>query len=215
MKKPAVIIICAIAACAVGFGIWTTHKESSKTALANSSSNPATGVGVKPASPPPTSSTSIKPGDWQEFHSDRETALKADPELASEYKALLTEMDKQQKDLESAMIKADPKVAPVIAKLELMRKPGAATPVGSPTDKPKPALTQDDFTPLRTARIAALKANPDFDAKAIQLAAKLRTFQQKVTAAMIKADPKVAPVVAKLEGGHPVSQATTPPNKPE
>ena len=215
MKKPVVIIICAIAACAVAFGIWTTHKGSSKTALANSLTHPAPGVGVIPPSPLPISSTSIKPSDWQEFHSDRETTLKADPELASEYKALLTEMDKQQKDLESAMIKANPKVAPIVAKLELMRKPVAATPVGAPSGQPKPPLTQDDLAQLRTARFAALKANPDFDAKAVQLAAKLRSFQQKLTAAMIKADPKVAPVVAKIEGGHPVSQAATPPNKSE
>ena len=58
----------------------------------------------------------------QELRSVRDTTLQNNPDLASEYKSLLAEMDQQQKDLDAAMIKADPKVAPVVAKLEELRK---------------------------------------------------------------------------------------------
>jgi hypothetical protein len=215
MKKPILIIICGMVACAVAFGIWVNHKASGKTALTISSTNPTPGIGVRPPSLPPSSPPLLKPNEWQELRSDREAILNANPELASEYKSLLTEMDNQQKDLEAAMIKADPKVAPLVAKIESMRKPVAATSVASPSGKPKPTLTQDDLAQLRTARMAALEANPDFDAKAAQTAAKMRAFQDKLIAAMVKADPSVAPIVAKFSAGHPSLKVTTPPSKTE
>ena len=62
------------------------------------------------------------PSEWQELRSTRDTTLQSNPDLAAEYKSLLAEMDQQQKDLDAAMIKADPKVAPIVAKLEQLRK---------------------------------------------------------------------------------------------
>jgi hypothetical protein len=211
---PLVLVFIAVIA-AAAWGIWASHLGSSKATSTLSSTNPAPEVGVKPPSPPPTSSTFLKPNEWQEFRSDRDAILNANRELASEYKALLNEMDGQQKDLESAMIKADPQVAPVITKIESMRKPVSATPVASPSGKTKPTLTQDDLAQLRAARMAALKANPDFNTKAAQTATKLRAFQEKLVAAMVNADPTVAPIVAKFSGGHPIAKVASSPSKPE
>lgn len=63
-------------------------------------------------------------------------------------------------------------------------------------------MTPEEWQELRTARQAALKANPDFVAKSAQLAAKMRAFQEKLDAAMVKTDPKLAPILVKFEGGH-------------
>jgi hypothetical protein len=67
-------------------------------------------------------------------------------------------------------------------------------------------MTPDDWQELRNARQAALKENPELVAKAQELSAKMRAFQEKLDAAMLKSDPKLAPVLAKFEGGHNVTQ---------
>ena len=56
-------------------------------------------------------------------------------------------------------------------------------------------LTPEEQQELRAARKAAMDANPD-------LAAEQKALQDKINAAMIKADPKVAPIIAKLEAAH-------------
>jgi hypothetical protein len=60
--------------------------------------------------------------EMQEYRSTEEQTLRAHPELAAEYKELIDEMAGQEKDLEAAMIKADPAVAPVVAKLRALRE---------------------------------------------------------------------------------------------
>ncbi len=108
------------------------------------------------------------------------------------------------------MVKANPKVAPVVAKLEAFRKMHLKPPVGTAIGKlPPGAPTQDEMTEIQAARLAAIKANPDFDVKARQLAAKLRAFEQKLTAAMVQADPKVAIVLSKM--GEPPQAGTMQP----
>jgi hypothetical protein len=67
-------------------------------------------------------------------------------------------------------------------------------------------LPSEEWQELRIARQAALKANPDFAAKSALLSAKMRAFQDKLDAAMIKTDPKIAPILAEFEGGHRVTQ---------
>jgi CHASE3 domain sensor protein len=120
MKNALVVLIFLIAVAAVTWGIWTSHKSSTKVLESQAPSTVPAQV-VKPFHPPP-SSNFLAVNEWQELRSVRETTLKNNPDLAAEYKALLAEMDEQQKDLEAAMIKADPKVAPIVAKLEALRK---------------------------------------------------------------------------------------------
>jgi hypothetical protein len=59
-------------------------------------------------------------------------------------------------------------------------------------------LSPDEWQELRMARMAALKANPELITKAVQLSEKLRQFEQKLNAAMLKTDPNIAPVLAKF-----------------
>jgi hypothetical protein len=54
----------------------------------------------------------------QVLRETREKVLQDNPSLAAEYKALLKEQEDQQKALNDAIIEADPKTAPILAKLE-------------------------------------------------------------------------------------------------
>lgn len=58
----------------------------------------------------------------RKYEDVRKAALKANPALLSEYKDIMQEMEAQQPEDFAAIIKADPKVAPVIAKLVAIRK---------------------------------------------------------------------------------------------
>jgi Spy/CpxP family protein refolding chaperone len=60
-------------------------------------------------------------------------------------------------------------------------------------------LSQDDMEEMREAREAALQADPALAAEGKALQEKQRAYQKKVEAAMIKADPDVAPILAQLE----------------
>ena len=60
-------------------------------------------------------------------------------------------------------------------------------------------LSQDDVDELREAREAALQADPALAAEGKALQEKQREYQKKVEAAMIKADPDVASILAQLE----------------
>jgi len=53
-------------------------------------------------------------------------------------------------------------------------------------------LTPEEREELKAARQAAFQANPD-------LLDQMKAVQDKINAAMIKADPKVAPIIAKQE----------------
>jgi hypothetical protein len=56
-------------------------------------------------------------------------------------------------------------------------------------------LTPEEHQELMNAHKAAMDANPD-------LVAEQKALQDKINAAMIKADPKVEPILAKLEAAH-------------
>jgi len=63
-------------------------------------------------------------------------------------------------------------------------------------------LTSDEWQQLKSAHDAALQANPDLAAQEKQLKEEMEALHKKLDAAMIKADPKVAPILAKLEAAH-------------
>ena len=56
-------------------------------------------------------------------------------------------------------------------------------------------LTPEEHQEVMAARKAALNANPD-------LAEEQETLQKKINDAMIKVDPKVAPLLAKMDAAH-------------
>lgn len=82
-------------------------------------------------------------------------------------------------------------------------------PVSNTSDTLRPA----DWQELRAAHQKALQADPDLLAKAAELTQRMRLFQAKLNAAMVKNDPKIAPIIAKFEGPHPSPQISAPPSK--
>ncbi len=56
--------------------------------------------------------------EMQELHQAHDAALQADPNLAAEDKEMKEKMDAFRKKMDEAMIKADPNVAPILAKLQ-------------------------------------------------------------------------------------------------
>jgi hypothetical protein len=83
----------------------------------------------------------------------------------------------------------------------------------SPSTGTNNTLTPDDWQKLRQAHLAALKDHPELAAKARELADRMRDFQSKLQAAMIKDDPKVGHIIAQLKGGHPTFRNDRLPDK--
>lgn len=75
-------------------------------------------------------------------------------------------------------------------------------PPGPPPGGPHGGLTDAERQELHKAHDAAFKANPDLAAEEKDLNAKMDAFHKKVDAAMIQADPAVAPIVTKMESAH-------------
>jgi hypothetical protein len=64
--------------------------------------------------------------DFQRLRAARDAAFQAHPDLAAEYKDIIATMQKEQTELDAAMIKADPKAAPIVAKLVALRQRNGA-----------------------------------------------------------------------------------------
>jgi hypothetical protein len=63
-------------------------------------------------------------------------------------------------------------------------------------------LTADERTELKTAHDAAIQANPDLKTQGEQLRQQMMDFEKKMHDAMVAADPKVAPILAKMHHHH-------------
>ena len=60
-------------------------------------------------------------------------------------------------------------------------------------------ITPDELMELHTARSAAINAHPELIAENQKLMDKMHALNDKIDAAMIKTDPGVAPIIAKVE----------------
>ena len=85
-------------------------------------------VGAAPGNPAasPPHPAFVSPNEFQQFRAARDAVLQANPDLAAEYKDIIHAMQDEQSKLDAAMIKADPKVAPIVAKLVALRQHNAA-----------------------------------------------------------------------------------------
>lgn len=63
-------------------------------------------------------------------------------------------------------------------------------------------LTKDERAELKSAHEAAIQANPDLVTQGKQLHEQMRDYMKKMHDAMVKADPKVEPIFAKMKAGH-------------
>jgi hypothetical protein len=72
-------------------------------------------------------------------------------------------------------------------------------------------LTKEELTELQTAHDEALKSNPDLDAEGKELMKKQEEYRKKLHDAMVKADPKVEPILAKMHDRPPGGPGGPPP----
>jgi hypothetical protein len=78
-------------------------------------------------------------------------------------------------------------------------------------------LTKDEMDELHSAHDAALQANPDLATEEKDLKAKMDAFHKKMDAAMIAADPKVEPIIQKMDAArerHEAGEDGPPPPPP-
>ena len=116
MKKVlSLIVVLGLTASLIWIGVerYGFHKKTSSKAL-------FTSQGSNPNAPalnrlPPLAL--MASDEWQKYRAARESALHADPALQAEYKDILQKIDTQQTGLDAAMLKADPKLTSVVAKL--------------------------------------------------------------------------------------------------
>jgi hypothetical protein len=115
------------------FGLgWISHGEAGNASTPNPSGNaPVTSAALgNPAANTPAQAPHpaafVSPSEFQQLRAARDAVLQANPDLAGEYKQIITDMQAQQDKFDAAMIKADPKVAPIVAKLVALRQINSA-----------------------------------------------------------------------------------------
>jgi Spy/CpxP family protein refolding chaperone len=79
---------------------------------------------------------------------------------------------------------------------------GTPPPAGGGHHWGGPDLTADERTELKAAHDAAIQANPDLATEGKQLHDQMEAYQQKLHDAMVKADPKVEAILAKMPHHH-------------
>jgi len=90
-------------------------------------------------------------------------------------------------------------IAPAFAQQIASPKVATPTPASAPAEKDANALTPEEWSEVNAARQKAVRDNPEIMAKLAELSEKMRAFQAKLHAAMIKANPAVAPTIKRLD----------------
>jgi hypothetical protein len=124
MKDAGWIVSALLFGIIVGFGLGTWYAKPVTSAYPT---RPIMTENQPPGMPQPPAMTAESakpptPDEWQDYHKTREQVLQTNPQLAAEYHELLDEINKHQQDIEAAMVKADPKAAPIVTKLASMRE---------------------------------------------------------------------------------------------
>lgn len=130
--------------------------------------------------------------EWTEYRFERLTVIRTTPELSAESKELEAEAMAQTQAVDAAMVKADPSVEPLLAKLSALLKGNWYAPAEGDM------LSAADWTKIRAARAAALQENPGLVAANSAQKEKRRAFDAKVSSALIKADPSLTGLIEKL-----------------
>ncbi len=130
-----------------GWGFWIHDKWEQQSASTASSSAPRMvsfdGSAPTGSSYPASSASALnpanplngafpaRPAEMRQQYQDyiikaQQKVLQDNPTLMAEYKEILSEFDAQRGKLNDAMIKTDPKVAPIVARLEAMHRRAVA-----------------------------------------------------------------------------------------
>lgn len=138
--------------------------------------------------------------EWTEYRLERSLLIRDNPELAKESLQLENDTRAQARAVEEAMVKADPSIAPILARVSaLVRSDWNAAPA------PGEEVTVEQWQKLRDVRADALQASPDLAAANAALRERKAALDQKVDDALAKADPGLAPFIHKLN-----TRSTTP-----
>jgi len=131
-------LLCGMALLIWIYSSWHHSANQSGSSLANSSLSGNTGkaTGTTGGVIPPVRAPAMQSDELFKYREARQTALHANHELENEYKDILQEMDDEQQKLDSAMLRADPKLEPIVVKLRTL---GARQNV--PFKAPKPSNT--------------------------------------------------------------------------
>jgi hypothetical protein len=208
-------VILIIAVGAISFEKWHSSKNLSQGPLTVISHQHSLKKSV--IKNPPL----LSAGEWQKYHTARQGALTANPELRDEYQGLLKQMDALQVKSDDAMVAVDPKLKPVIGKLDALRmRNGGVAAATAPGAKlapkisgPAPTVTAAEWQELRADRSKAMQANPDLVAEAKKLQDKMRAYQGTLDADMVKSNPQVKPLITKFESGRSTVASNTPVSK--
>jgi len=132
--------------------------------------------------------------EWTEYRLERAATLRANPELATEARQLAADTKTQARAVEAAMVKADPSVEPILAKVAaLIRSDWNAAPAEGQ------AVTVEEWQKLRAARATALKDNPELAAANASLRERKQALDRKVDDALSKSDAGLAALLIKLK----------------
>ena len=201
MKKNILIVVLIVA---LGYTTWLAFgghnsqpKDTPKAATTLTPNHLAPSSAIHPIPTP-----LMARDEWQKYRSAREKALQDTPALQAEYQDILKGMDAQQGKLDAAMLKADPKLGPVLAKLNALKAQHSTSPQNKTAgNTPAPSLTPNDWQELRTARNQAIQSDSEFNLTSKKLIDRMRALEDKLDATMIKTDPSLIPVIAKFEAG--------------
>ncbi len=113
----------------IGIGIvvgwYVAHPSASAAIQPSVTASPSPKPVTKVMASAPTPSVFIPDGsnviDWKKIHVARDHALQVNPDLKKEYDGLIEEMAQQQQQLDAAMLKIDPTVAPILKKINSER----------------------------------------------------------------------------------------------
>lgn len=133
------------------------------------------------AGQPPRAVIAVMTGEERaKFQQGYKDVLRDNAALDAEGDTITAKANDYQKVLKAAMVKVDPAVGPVLA--------GMST----------APLTQTQTNEIRQAQADAIHADPTLQSQWADLTAKMVAHQQAVDAAMVKADPTMVPILAKL-----------------
>jgi len=139
----------------------------------------------------------IMPYEWQEFRLERRVVVLNTPSLLAAEKKLSADMKAQQAKVEAAMIKIDPKVQPILAKVAVLVKTGwAKAPAGAA------AVSAKEWQQLRAARSVALETDAALALANKRLLARKQALESKVDAILLRTDPSAAMFISAPWGGN-------------
>lgn len=202
-----ICLLCGMAFLVGIYSVWHHSASKSNSSLASSSTSGSGGKtkessgGITPPTRPPV----MQSAEWLQYRKARLAALHANHDLEIEYQHLLQQMDEEQRKLDSAMLRVDPKLETVVTKLKSLGahhdvpfKAPHPSILGKADYVPVVNLTPSDWQEISKAHAAAIQSDPGLATDSKALADKLGEISEKLDTVIISRNPGMAQLVAKL-----------------